>query len=172
MSFWKLLRLPLLNAYHLRHLHLYSLQNITHNFFEINRPISNMTWVYHSPPIIRLIFLLFAFEFAFYRRPLNYWHHLFILLLCLCNVRSEKICLCLNVTYITVEHSLFQAWFRSCVMLPVSIKGCIISMQTKFKYSDKFSRLFEKWYLTCAGPNLYKTMSVNSRLMTFADINL
>jgi len=26
--------------------------------------------------------------------------------------------------------------------------------------------------LTCAGPNLYKTMSVNSSLMTFADINL
>ena len=108
MSFWKLLRLPLLNAYHLRHLHLYSLQNITHNFFEINRPISNMTWVYHSPPIIRHIFLLFAFEFAFYRRLLKYRQDLFILVFGLCHVRTEKICVCLNVTYITVEHSLFQ----------------------------------------------------------------
>ena len=75
--------------------------------------------------------------------------YLFILLLCFCRVRIEEICLGLAVTYIKVEHSLYQACFGKYIIIPVSIKGYIVSQQTKFNYPDKFSRLFEVIFDMC-----------------------
>jgi len=40
-------------------------------------------------------------------------------------------------------------------------------MQTKFNYSVKFSRLFEKCCLMCGESSLYKSIFVNSSYMTF-----
>ena len=59
-------------------------------------------------------------------------------------VKIEKICLGLNDSSILIRTLSFTSTFRKPVLHRVSIEGYIISMQTKFYYTEKFLRLFVK----------------------------